>query len=253
MAPRPTRLSRRDALALLLAICAVTTLQHAGVTAAGGPRIHKLKVVRWLANHRFRAQITYPQLSGLPDAGLERRVNALLQALYPAGGLAKHAREETDDLQRGEEFHLEGEGKVTLLRKNVVSVRYTGLEMAVNNGRMIGAHPNNRCGVATVDLQTGKAYGLGQLFTGTNWRSRLDTIIAKQAVRQVPELAQGFEGDGLLGEVREHRYHCWLTPRGVGVGEIFVGHAVEGVEVVLPLAAVRDLLDARGPGRVLLR
>lgn len=252
MHPHFERQSRRRSAAWLWTACAMTTLWLVGA-ASGTPNVRKLKTVRWLANHRYLAQISYPHLSGLPDGAVERRINAQLQAQYPAGGLEKHAREAAEGLESGEEVHLEASGRVTLLSGDVVSIRYVGLEMAVKKGRLNAAHPNNLNGAATIDLRTGKVYAPAQLFAGPHWRGRLDALIAKEAARQVPELARGLDGDGLLQQVREHHYHCWLTRGGVGVGEIFAGHAVEGVEVQLSLAQVRQLLNPKGPGRVFVR
>ena len=206
------------------------------------------------ANRRLRYTITakYPQALG---AARDPRLAKFNQALL--GVVLKEVGGFTKDFQAPEErmsevgSYFEAEYNVTLATNNLISVWF-----GVSTFYEGAAHPNHNSKVFNYDLNAGRELKLADLFKPN---SDYLKVVSDYAIK---ELTEKFRGE-MPGEepdtdwIREgagpkaENYQNWnLSPKGLEINfdpYQVNSYAAGPQEVVIPLSALRDVLDPNGP------
>lgn len=238
--PRPRRLGALVCGAVLLGSAAATAF----AVAPAPVKLVKRKLVKQA--RRCEILVSYPQVTGLPDRKVQAKINRMLSTEHPQGGVAKYIRTaaEGDDTA-----NLEMEYEVTLNRKGLLSVRFIGLEMHTLNGQINEAHPTKVSSALTVDTVTGRRYSLRDLLKpGPDSIKALDTAICRALTRD-DEVSQswGKDPETFRGDVEAHRYRYFLTPKGIGIFNIYDNFAQGSIEVEVPFQEIQPVLKADGP------
>jgi hypothetical protein len=215
--------------------------------------------------------VEYPQLAGLPDDGMQRRINAELMkaASEMVGDFVAVVTEEapsssttapptpstvpstapptapTTTQPAGPTTHLDGKSATLLLDTRLASFRLEGAGYEAP-----AAHGFTRFRTLTYDLTTGRRLGLADLF-----RSGVDYLgwLSHESVAQLqarPEIYNPQATPAGLTPTEEHFAHFGLTPTGLEIvfDEYQVGpYAVGTPHVTFPYAQLRPLLASPGP------
>jgi len=206
------------------------------------------------ANRRLRYTVTakYPQALG---AARDPRLAKFNQALR--GAILKEVVGFTTDFEAPEErmsevgSYFEAEYNVTLATKDLISVWF-----GVSTYYEGAAHPNHNSKVFNYDLNTGKELKLADLFKPN---SDYLKVVSDYAVKDLTEQLRGEmsgdepdtdwirEGAG----PKEENYQSWnLSPKGLEINfdpYQVSSYAAGPKEVVIPLSALKDVLDPSGP------
>ena len=188
-------------------------------------RVKMTKLHRVTLSRGCVIDATYPQVPGRSD------LNAKLRELLPADCKA-------EDVEPGTVRHIEQEFKVTYNGKGLLSVFGDGLSMSTRNGHPNEAHPSKLFGGVILDIKTGKAYSLRDLF-GRDAYAKLDPLITKGAAKAA--------GSSEIMPLTDHTYHCYLSAKGVTFYQIFDNFAAGSIEVTIPYAEAVPLADPAGP------
>jgi hypothetical protein len=125
---------------------------------------------------------TYPQIKGLEDEELQERINqTLFKKIYDFKNI----------YEISPEYEYRERAEVTYNRNNLISVKYEGLLWHT----FPAAHPVDIIDSITVDLKTGQAYELEDLFkSGVDYKDRLNGILRKEIARENITMLIEFEG-----------------------------------------------------------
>jgi len=216
--------------------------------------------------------VEYPQLTGLPDDGMQRSINAELMkaASEMVGDFVAVVTEEppststtapptasttpssstaatapTTTQPGGPTTHLEGKSATLLLDPRLASFRLEG-----DGFVSPAAHGFTRFRTLSYDLTTGRRLGLADLF-----RNGVDYLgwLSHESVAQLqarPEIYNAQQTPAGLTPTEEHFAHFGLTPTGLEIvfDEYQVGpYAVGTPHVTFPYAQLRPLLASPGP------
>ncbi len=206
------------------------------------------------ANRRLRYTITakYPQALG---AARDPRLAKFNQALR--GVVLKEVGGFTKDFAAPEErmsdagSYFEAEYNVTLATKDMISVWF-----GVSTFYEGAAHPNHNSKVFNYDLNTGKELKLADLFKpGSDYLKVISDYAVKDLTEQFRGEMSGEEPDtDWIREgagPKEENYKSWnLSPKGLEINfdpYQVNSYAAGPKEVVIPLSALKDVLDPNGP------
>jgi hypothetical protein len=183
--------------------------------------------------HQGRCELSssYPEVVGRPD--LNRSIKALLPQPVPK-----------DELIEDWGVSIEQDFEVTYCDKGLLSVFGSGLRAEVKDGVMVGAHPTKLFDSLILDIKTGQAYSLRDLF-GQDVHAKLDGLLAERVAREL-------ESD----EVRPlegHTYRCYLSKTGVTFYRIFDIFALGALEVTIPYDEAARLAPPDSPLQRLAR
>jgi hypothetical protein len=212
--------------------------------------LRKRHLDRWYDKHHVHVELDFPEATGLPDPALQARINQTLRSAYPPPhGLDAFLRSSgrTGEWGPGWTEELDGKYEVELNRNQLLSVYFYGMDTALKNDRFYGNHPYLLSGAVTLDTRTGRAYKLSDLFSGPQWRERLEKLIARYAglgpVPRKPVPADPV----LLQELKDHRYWYYLKPSSICFYDLYQSHAAHAVEAEIPLEQLRPLMNPTGP------
>ena len=217
---------------LLLSLFLLTS---AVSTAAPTVKLKHLKITQF--HGKYIQQIDYPQICGLPDAELERRINARL-----ANGSWPKESVTASDIEPGERLTAEVSCTVYLNEQGLLSIEYRGLQVLSKKGKMISAYPSNLINSHTIDLNTGKTYAWIDLFkTGSHYEAIISKCLKKEC--------EGYDPD----ESSASKRSFYLTPKSLIVIFPNACHAMQGAEVSIPLKDLASIASPQGPIARLLK
>ncbi len=185
-------------------------------------RVTSQKYQRQTLNGRCRIESSYPEIVGRPD------LTAKIKALLPQPVSAQ-------DLEPGVSVFITHDFEVTYNSKGLLSVFGAGISTRSRNGEPAEAHPSKLFNGIVLDIKTGKAYSLREMF-GQDVYSKLDAPISKGVAKIL--------GSEDTEPLSEHSYRAYLSQTGVTFYQIFSGHALSSVEVTIPYA---EAVKYRGP------
>ena len=127
-------------------------------------------------------------------------------------------------------FHVE------LNEKNLLSITHFASHYLEG-----AAHPTNLLDAFTVDVATGKQYSLASLFRiGSPYRERLIGIAQEQMRR-----------DGIVasdeGQTDFSEWIFYFRPNHLVLGNFFTIHALQAMQVAIPLSELADIAREDGP------
>lgn len=169
-------------------------------------------------------EASYPEIEGRPD------LNSKIKALLPLPV-------KNDDSEPGEVLKITQDFEVSYNANGLLSVYGTGLMIPTKNGIMNAAHPSKLFSGIVLDIKSGQAYSLRDMF-GNDVYTKLDGRIAKAAAKaaEIEEL-----------RMTEHTYRAYLSAQGVTFYQIFDDFALGAVEVTIPFAEAAELGKPSGP------
>lgn len=174
--------------------------------------------------------VVYPRVSGLPDDGVEEKINRLIQDQV----LAMIPREGCEVYQE-----IKGIYEVELNDRSILSVKFD-----VYTIRIHAANGINEQRSLTVNLETGKEYRLYDLFKrNSNYKSVISGIIKDQIEEQNIPLVKEFRG---IDDYEEF----YLTKNALVIyfQEIeFTPHYIGVPEFSIPYSQIRNLVREDGP------
>jgi hypothetical protein len=212
--------------------------------------------------------VEYPQLTGLPDDGMQRSINAELMkaasemvgdfvavvteeapssstAAPPTSSTTAPPTSSTTTQPAAPTTRLDGKSATLLLDTRLASFRLEG-----DGFVSPAAHGFTRFRTLTYDLSTGRRLGLADLF-----RAGVDYLgwLSHESVAQLqarPEIYNPQMTPAGLTPTEEHFAHFGLTPTGLEIvfDEYQVGpYAVGTPHVTFPYVQLRPLLATPGP------
>jgi hypothetical protein len=234
--------------ASLPASAVAATAQRGGAAVKFVPR----QIVA--ANRRFRYTVKakYPQAVGAARDPRLAKMNAELRGTVAKGVAEFRGYFKSYEKPMGPVgSYYESEYVVTLAAHDLVSVAF-----GVSTYGEGAAHPNHNTTVFNYDLRAGKQLKLADLFKPN---SDFLKVISDYAIKDLTEQIRGEtsgddpdtdwirEGAG----PKEENYKSWnLSPKGLEINfdpYQVASYAAGPHEVVIPLSALKDVLDPNGP------
>lgn len=217
-------------------------------------QLRKQRLDRWYNGRGTHVIVNYPEVVGLADKALQARINRTIRSAFPPPrGLKAWLETSGGDPKQGEVDQLDGDYEVTYNRNHLLSIRFSGLQEPLKNGRLMTAHPNPVDGAVTLDTRTGKPFKLADLFAGPQWREHLEKLIARYAGLGPRPRKPAPEDPALMEELKHHDYWYHLTARGVRFYDLYLAYAGNAVEAEIPLEQLRPLMNPKGPLPSLIR
>jgi hypothetical protein len=191
-------------------------------------------------------EITYPQIQGLDDTYIQRRVNTILeQEFKKLAGLI-------DDLGQPEQaYDISSDDEpvfnwvsyeIGLTTGSLVSVR---ADLSVDLG---GAHPTNGSTGFVIDLVSGYRYSLHDLFRADqNYIGILRAHIRKSLER---DFKDDPTWEGIPPEPEDgkpHAYDFYLSERELVMVNLFHRYAIQSVWARIPFSDLASIADPKGP------
>ena len=206
------------------------------------------------ANRRFRYTIKakYPQAVGAARDPRLAKMNSELRSMVAKGVAEFRGNFKTYEKPMGPAgSYYESEYVVTLAADDLVSVAF-----GVSTFGEGAAHPNHNTTVFNYDLRAGRALKLADLFKPN---SDYLKVISDYAIKDLTEQIRGeMSGDDPDTDwiregagPKEENYQSWnLSPKGLEINfdpYQVASYAAGPHEVVIPLSALKDVLDPNGP------
>jgi hypothetical protein len=172
-------------------------------------------------------------------------MNRALRSAYPRPkgipSLLKEARGWFKDQSYRPDTKVEQDGDyaITLNRGHLLSVRFRGEWSST-----YGLHPDSTPAAISLDTRSGRIIGWGDLFSGKDWRGRLERMI----VRRLTDAGHEDVGIGL----QERRYWCYLTPSGVVFFDLGGSWPERNLECKFSFGELSTLINRTGPLAALL-
>lgn len=209
--------------------------------------LRTVRVDRRYLRGRLHAKVEYPEVIGLRDAALQARINRTVRSAYPPphgleAWLKPYLKEK---FEPGEVQDLDGDYRVSLNRGHLLSIYFSGGDDLHKNGHIVGAHPNFCEAAVTLDTRTGRPFKLSDLFSGANWRDRLDHIIAHHV--GFGDGKQGLTEEEILGMAQAHEYWYYLTPSTMDVYDIATSYAAHALSASIPYRELKPIINPKGP------
>ena len=206
------------------------------------------------ANRRLRYTITakYPQALGAARDPRLAKFNQALRGLVlrEIGGFTKDFAAPEERMSEAGSY-FEAEYNVTLATKDLISVWF-----GVNTFYEGAAHGNHNSTVFNYDLNAGRELKLKELFKpNSNYLKVISDYAIKDLTEQIGAETSG--GDPDTDWIREgagpkeENYKSWnLSDKGLEINfdpYQVAPYAAGPHEVVIPLSALKDVLDPNGP------
>jgi hypothetical protein len=207
-----------------------------------------------VANRRFRYRVKakYPQAVGAARDPRLLKMNRELLDFVTSGVTEFRGNFKTYEKPMGPVgSYYESEYVVTLATNDLVSVAF-----GVSTYGEGAAHPNHNTVVFNYDLRAGRQLKLADLFKPN---SDYLKVISGYAVKELTEQIRGeMSGDDPDTDwiregagPKEENYQSWnLSPKGLEITfdpYQVASYAAGPHEVVIPLSALKDLIDPSGP------
>ncbi|HWT02515.1 MAG TPA: RsiV family protein [Pyrinomonadaceae bacterium] len=222
------------------------------VSAAAQSRVAAVKFVPRrivAANRRFRYTVKakYPQAVGAARDPRLLKMNRELLKFVTSGVTEFKGNFKTYEKPMGQAgSYYESEYVVTLAANDLVSVAF-----GVSTYGEGAAHPNHNTLVFNYDLRSGRQLKLADLFKPNSGYLK---VISDYAVK---DLAAQHEPDADMDWIREgagpkdENFQSWnLSPKGLEItfdAYQVASYAAGPREVVIPLSALKDVIDPNGP------
>lgn len=224
------------------------TMQRSGAAVKFVPRQIRA------ANRRFRYTIKarYPQAVGAARDARLAKMNRELLKMVTSGVTEFRGYFKTYEKPMGSMgSYYESEYVVTLATNDLVSVAF-----GISTYGEGAAHPNHHTVTFNYDLRTGKELKLADLFKpNSDYLKVVSDYAIKDLIEQIrgemsgddPDTDWIREGAG----PKEENYKSWnLSPKGLEINfdpYQVASYAAGPHEVVIPLSALKDVIDPNGP------
>lgn len=191
-------------------------------------------------------EITYPQIQGLSDSYIQRRVNMILdQEFKKLAGLIDDQGEPTEDYDissdEGPQFTWVSY-EIGLTTGSLISVR---ADQSFNFG---GAHPTNVSTGFVIDLVSGYRYSLHDLFRADqNYMGILRAHIHKSLERDFKDDPTFEDMPPEPEEDKPHAYDFYFSEREIVIINLFYPHALQALWARIPFSDLASISDPRGP------
>ena len=186
---------------------------------------------------KYIQKVDYPQINGLPDASVEKHINAIL-----ANGSWPQEALEASDIEDGEQLNADVGYAVHLNQRELLSIEYSGLQVLTKGGKMETPHPTKLLKSYTIDLATGHTYTLRELFkAGAPYEATISQCVKKAF--------GGYDPDESSAANRSY----YLTPKSLVLIFPDAPFAVQGAEVEIALKKLASFASPDGPIARLLK
>ena len=188
-----------------------------------------------------KREVAYPQIQGLPNDYLQRRVNTLLRRKFL--DLELPETNQADDEDNPSINENTGFG-VTLVTQNVLSVhRWAAYDFG-------GAHPQVELEAYNVDLNSGYLYTYEDLFKlDSDYKTAIPELVITSLKKQ--EKKYGFFSP--YDERKDENFEFYFTKKNLVMINLYMAHAVKSIVAPIRLVDIENLIHPEGPLFTLLR
>lgn len=198
---------------------------------------------------RFKIAVKYPQISGLKNPVIEKKLNDFFMKKFLTGYEDLYGRKVNflnkndiefcykdfkDSFDPESTYSIEKEYTIGVCQNNILSVLSSGLAILVPS-----AHPTKLIDTFTINLNNGKVYELKDLFKPkSDYMKALDEIIKKRKS---------------YIEKNNKSYDFYLTRDELVLINTSTIFAIQGVEERIKFEKIKNILDENGPAFLLMK
>lgn len=233
----------------LLPVIILLILFLVPVFGKDNPKISEKSFNYKSSDGRFKIAVKYPQISGLENPAIEKKLNDFFAKKFLTGYEDLYGRKVNfldkndvefcykdfkDSFGPESTYSIEKEYNIGVCQNNILSVLSSGLAILVPS-----AHPAKLIDTFTINLNNGKIYEFKDLFkANSDYMKALDEIIKK---RKSPVEKNG------------KSYDFYLTRDELVLINTSTIFAIQGVEERIKFEKIKNMLDEKGPAVLLMK
>jgi hypothetical protein len=215
-------------------------------------KVKAVQLQRQSEDGRCLINIEYPQVEGLANINVQRKINSQLKDLFlqaPTRTLNVQKCTTESSYSRHQEavFGWTSDYEIGLNRKGFLSINgYTSLTP--------GAHPLNLAKTITFNLKDGSTYGYSDLFKpGSNYIKQINQLIPKKIYDYLELHIDQTQLDAdEIQDIVDHfqpkeEYQFYLNDQGLVLVDVFDNHALQAIRVEIGPSEIHEIVNSDGP------